>query len=143
MEIMKVKCPVCGCEEFILLDNPPYKCGMETYIEDYTKYYGCKDCGLVLRFAKDHVDRIVMNAYLETEPGKKRISLEKRLDELKISLNVLNNRKNRIKEEQKDDSRSIERDRKNKEELKEIEQKIRQLHSEIDGVEKELAPLHP
>lgn len=137
MEIVKIKCPVCGKEEFVLID-PPYHCGMETYIEEYTKYYACLNCGLVLRFAKGLVDNLLFNAFLETEDGQKYVSEKNKLDKINEQIVLLEKRECDLRKELEDDIRSIRRDNEIKVELKELEKSIKDLRKDAEACKKEV-----
>lgn len=140
MERYKIKCPVCGHEEFILIDKP-YREGMDTYIEDYTEYYACCECGLILRFAKGIVKSKLNEEFLQTKDGKRWSELNKELEIAKHSLEHLIEKEKQLKQELKDDERSIKRDKAIKEELTSIKKEIPEAEKRIKVISKELENL--
>ena len=140
MEIKKMKCPVCGKEEFVLIDRP-YSCGMETYIEDSTDYYICLNCGLILRFAKGLADNILYRAFLETDDGKKYIAEKRKLEGLNARIDSLEKKKRSLEKELDDDRRSIKRDKEIKEELKEISKELASAKKDVEVTRKEIEKL--
>ena len=140
MEKIKIKCPVCGNGEFLKIE-PPYHCGMDTYIQEYTKYFACLKCGLVLRFAKDIVDNAIEQAFLETDNGKKWFSLDKELKNLSSSIRSLEKRNDDLHNRMKDDNRSVASDRQMRNELKENQNKLCELKKRCSEIEKEMEKL--
>ena len=140
MDNLKIKCPVCGGEEFIAIEKP-YREGMDTYIEDYTKYCVCCKCGLVLRFAKGIVERKLREKFLSTEEGKKWQELDSRRTKLQSILAALENDLKKLELESNDDSRTVARDKQIKEEIKNTKQRISNLNKEIDSLTKQMNQL--
>ena len=129
-----MKCPVCGKDEFVKIEKP-YHEGMDTFINDYTNYIACTSCGLVLRFAKNHVDHLLEQEYLETADGKEWNSLRIKRDNLLKKLVELDARKKRLQEEAKDDRRTIARDKQIKEELSSVRSQIMSINKETNEIE--------
>ena len=130
MKVKKIKCPVCGNEEFVLIDVP-YRVGMETYIEDYTEYYACSECGLIYRFAKGIIDRMKNDEFLKTEDGQKWLKLKQESERLNNQIANLEIRLVALTEESQDENRSIKRDKELKKELKEAKEQNKLLNEKL------------
>lgn len=140
MERVKIKCPVCGNEEFIPIEKP-YREGFETYIQDYTQYYLCSECGLVLRFAKGLANGIKNQEFLETEKGKKWQKLNNESNQLSNRLKAYKDKLLDLKREQQDDRRSVARDKQIKEEIKEITKQLSDIEKKLELIEQEMKEL--
>lgn len=140
MEKFKIKCPVCGNEDFLEIE-PPYYCGMDTYIEDCTEYYACSNCGLVLRFAKGVVDRKLEEEFLNTDNGKKWSSLNNELKRIISSSQELEKKNEYLNDRLKDDRRSVASDRQMRIDLKENQNKLRENKKRVLEIEEEMKKL--
>ena len=140
MERIKIKCPICGKEEFVEIEKP-YSEGLDTYIKDNTNYFLCLNCGLVLRFYKKEAERILHGEFLETEKGKKWDELNNQLPSLSKKLSMLNKEKGNLQKELEDDNRTIARDKKIREDLKEIDVEIKEVEKRIRIIKKEMDEL--
>ena len=140
MKTKKIKCPVCGNEEYVLIDVP-YRMGMDTYIEDYTEYYACSECGLIFRFAKGIVDRMKNDEFLKTENGQKWSKLKNESEGLADQIANLEVKLVSLNEELEDENRSIKRDKELKKELKEAEEKNMLLNQKLGEIMIEMSKL--
>ena len=130
MKVKKIKCPVCGNEEFVLID-PPYEMGMDTYILEHTEYYACSECGLIYRFAKGIIDRMKNDEFLKTEDGQKWLKLKQESERLADQIANLEFRLVALTEESEDENRSIKRDKELKKELKEAKEQNKLLNEKL------------
>ena len=140
METKKIKCPVCGNEEFVLID-PPYEMGMDTYILEHTEYYACSECGLIYRFAKGIVDRMKNDKFLKTEDGQKWLKLKQESERLADQIANLEVRLVSLNEELEDENRSIKRDKELKKELKETKEENMFLNQKLGEIMIEMSKL--
>ena len=140
METKKIKCPVCGNEEFVLID-PPYEMGMDTYILEHTEYYACSECGLIYRFAKGIVDRMKNDKFLKTEDGQKWLKLKQESERLADQIANLEVRLVSLNEELEDENRSIKRDKELKKEFKEAKEENMFLNQKLGEIMIEMSKL--
>ena len=140
MEIKKIKCPICGNEEFVKIEKP-YHEGFETYIEDYTTYYGCTNCEYILRFGKGLAKSIKHQEFLATSEGHKWSELNKEIETLNSKIS--NNEKllGNLKKESKNEYRTIKRDKEIKEQIERVKKENAALKKDLEIVKAQLAEM--
>ena len=140
MERLKIKCPICGNTEFIEI-NTPYRTGMDTYIEDYTSYFACTNCGLVLRFAKQLADSAIEQEFRGTIEGKECIGLEKQAKDLRTKIDALNKKIESLKKEKENPNRTVKRDAEISVEMDQCKKDLKASKSELEACENRIAML--
>ena len=140
MEIKKIKCPICGNEEFVKIEKP-YHEGFETYIDDYTEYYGCTNCEYILRFGKGLAKRVMYEEFFSSPEGKKWAELNKKIEELIKNIDSNEKLLTKLRNESKNENRTIKRDKEIKEQIAKINKEKTSLKKELENLRTQLAEI--
>lgn len=139
-ENKKFKCPICGNDEFV--EGAIYEYGEIDSI--YIAHsYTCFECGYMFLVNKEY---IALKERIGSELAKPFEKLENAIKAfnkdskpLREDLSKLNERVNTLNEESKDVNRTVKRDGEIKEELKTLENAIRDKESELSALEIEVS----
>ena len=127
-----IKCPVCGNQEFISVEEPIYIANGDGSIRTNGEFYACTSCGLTLLFNTSAASR-------STEKLNKRDDIDRQIQQLRNEISELEKEKEQLpskigalEKEKMDPNRTVARDQ-------QLGEEIKALKSRLSGIDFQIA----
>ena len=130
MERIKMKCPYCGNDSFIEVDAP-YQALLDTSIRDFSTYYGCTECGYIIRFCQSVVNDSLSREDEDNEKKQNIKNINKENKKISREIEIKKEELQKLLKEKENPNRTVARDKEIEVEIENAKQAIGQLEGKI------------
>ena len=124
------KCPVCGNDEFIDIENP-FQIWGDAQMKTPARFQACTSCGLVLMFDTESVQKTLEKEVRKDKIRKEIKELQDQIPELERQKDLLPLKIKELEEERTNPNRTVARDT-------ELVNEIQNLNNQLSGIDNQI-----